>query len=369
MRLRTFNFNVVARSQFLVFAFLFQTSVFAVAQDCDPKDFANIPGKWKGPGKGSIENVSQANLVKEREMVAKIHEMMKKSYSPAGGDVSFSHVFGYNKYRGKNWLADPFEYSMYFLYYTCKRDKNTSPNYEPTAATGHTVYFSVNKIWSTSGRFNLFAAELPIDHYDGYLIISKWPEQKNGYLYWPLLEPEERYLQKEYQYLITYDGKLPFIPFTKGEYLTLKIPLLQKIFEENLDRLKSMDPATDADSKRMFEDQSSYVDESKSLLESTRQLLKSLNPEELSEPAIIDAGESRNEFNGFKSETDRNINHLVKPNPDYYDAKLPKWVPQFICVTFTTNIQQETAFVNIQNIDKAIDFAFLKSLLGNPKID
>jgi len=153
------------------------------AQNCDPKEIAKIPGKWKGPGKGYIENVSQANLTKEREVLAKIHEMMKKSYAPLGGDLSFSNVFGYNKYKGKNWLADPYEYSMYFLYYICKRDIKASPNYEPTGETGHTVYISVNEIWSTAGNFNLYAAELPDDHYDGYMTIQKWPEQKNGYLF------------------------------------------------------------------------------------------------------------------------------------------------------------------------------------------
>jgi len=368
MSLRSFKLNAVALTIFLVLTFLLQTSVSLVAQDCDAKEFANIPGKWNGPGKGSIENVSQANLIKEREVLAKIHEMMKKSYSPTGGDLSFSNVFGYNKYTGKNWLADPYEYSMYFLDYICKRDYPNSHNYKPNAETGHTVYFSVNEIWSQNGYFKLYATELPDDHYDGYLSFTKWPEEKNGYLFWPLLEPEERYPQKEYQYLITYDGKLPFIPFTKGEYLVLKIPLLQKAYEEGKESLKSID-TTDAYGKRTFDEAQEFVKEKEKLLNETIELQKTLSAEELAQPAIIDAGESKSQFRGFKSETDRNINHLVKPNPDYYDTNLPKWVPQFICVTIHTDIKEETGFVNIQNIEKGIDFANLKSLLGKTQIE
>lgn len=334
------------------------------AQDCDPKQLAEIPGLWKGPGKGSIENVSQANLIKEREVLAKIHEMVKKSYSPIGGELSYSYVFGYNKYTGKNWISDPYEYVMRFLEFLCIHNAKSPPYYEPNAETGTSVNFSINKIWSHNGRFNLSAAELADDHYDGYLTIKEWPVKKEGFYYWLLLEEEERYPEREYQFLITYDNKLPFKPYTKGEYLQLKIPQLKERYEESLEYLKSTDPDFDAQSKRIYEDLKEIIKEEKLLLESTIELQKSFSPEEASMPAIIDAGESKGEFRGFKTEHDQNIRFLVKPDPYYYDPTLPKWVPQFICINVMVITRMDVHKDNVAAIEKAIDFKYLKSLLA-----
>lgn len=340
-------------------------SYFVLGQSCDENVISKIPGKWIQGREGSIDNVTAANLAKEKEMLGKLHSMIRTSYNPIGANVVYGNVFGYNKYVGKTWLADPFEYLIYVKKFRCLPQPKNNIIYYAEDETPTSVYISVNKIWSRSGRFNLNPADLPDDHYDGYLQVSTWPEKKDDYHYWLIAEPTERYPKKEYQYLVTYDGKLPFAPFTRKEYLLIKIPQLKAYLKELEDLRKDIDPNFDAASKRNYESSSEIIDEQKKLIASTEDLLKKMSQEELNMGAIIYGGDSKGEFSGFRKAGELYCLYLVKPNPDYYNKSLPRWVPQFFCVLVQLDSKDELYKTNIEAIEKAIDFKKLKSYLGN----
>jgi hypothetical protein len=59
-------------------------------------------------------------------------------------------------------------------------------------------------------------------------------------------------------------------------------------------------------------------------------LLDKSTEQELAQPAIVDDVDFL-KFNGFSSEA-KGGRQLVSLNPDYFDSKLPKYVPQFFIV-------------------------------------
>ena len=331
--------------------------VFAIssvnAQDCDPREIAKLPGTWKAGMAGSVQNVSSANLAKEREFLTRIRNIISSKYSPVGLEVNYSKSFGYNEYTGKNWTADPYSYSMFLLKYECGKSKRNNQNYQPADESATQVYFQVNNIFS----IHLYPAELPDDHDEGYITIVKWPEKKDGYFLWLIFEPHGRNDGKQYQYLITYDDKLPFRALTQSEYAKIKIPLLKKY----LDYLEkdSREEGHEA-SKEFYIRKFSELNEALAILGTTL-------TESSDKPAIRDAGESSNEFLGFKNESDENIEYLIVPDPGYFNKNLPKWVPQYFCIQINYTVTDEVYKSNIEAFDKNLDFAYLKSLLGKEK--
>lgn len=350
-----------------VFLFCLLAFVCAKAQDCDPVELAKIPGSWKSNKEGSIHNVSAADVTQERVVLAKIHESVKAKYTPIGGVLSYSNFFSIPIGEGKNWIANPYGQSMRFLEYVCKRDPKNPQAYAPNLETSAVVTFYVNQISAfqeLGGAFNLFPAELPEDHPNGYFILEKWPKQQGDRLLWEVQIPSDRYSLGEKVYILTSKEKSPIAPLTKGEYLKLKIPLLKKSYEESLGYHKEIDPDFDAASKRVFEQSLENLKAQEELIQSTEALLESMPPEELSAAGIIESGETKGEFRGFKTENDPDVYHLVKPNLAYFDPKLPKWVPQLITVSINYDINEQINFENIQMLEKAIDFEFLQFLLG-----
>jgi hypothetical protein len=95
-------------------------------------------------------------------------------------------------------------------------------------------------------------------------------------------------------------------------------------------------------------------------------LLTELSPEELAEPAIIDSGQSWHEFLGFKKGEDSDIQHLVVPDLSYFDKSLPKWAPQFICITVNHDLKDQVYLSNIDSLVKILDIRFFQSLLDKP---
>ncbi len=335
--------------------------ITSAAQNCDPNEIAKISGIWKAGLAGSIHNVTSVNLAKEKEVLSSIHKMLTSKFSPVGLEVNYSNSFGYNIYEGRNWTADPYIYNLYLLRYRCGTSKHNTRNYQPDISSSTSVYFAVNKI----PGIDINAADLAEDHDPGYIEIKNWPEKKDGFWFWPRSENREgKSIQKTVQYLVTYDDKLPFRAMTKKEYIAIKVPFLRKYLEQLEGILKGIDPTIDESSKEDFQYRKKQIIKQKALIDELQGMVESWPPEKLQEPAIIDAGQSWYEFLGFKKEGDTYINHLIIPDLNYFNKNLPKWVPQFICITIANNYSDEVYTQNIDALHESIDFLFLKSMLG-----
>lgn len=66
----------------------------------------------------------------------------------------------------------------------------------------------------------------------------------------------------------------------------------------------------------------------------------------------------------FTDENDVFGEILIKPNPGYFNIKLPRSSPQFIWVNVIWNHNEPIATKFSKDIMKAVDFAILKSILG-----
>jgi hypothetical protein len=55
---------------------------------------------------------------------------------------------------------------------------------------------------------------------------------------------------------------------------------------------------------------------------------------------------------------------IIKPNPGYFNSKLPRSSPQFIVVNVTGNNNEPVAAKVMTDVLKDMDFAALRNMLG-----
>lgn len=341
------------------------TGSSGMAQPCSPEALIKLPGQWKGPRRGSVENISPADLSKENALLAEIQKMMSTGYAPFGLVASYSYVFGYNKYYGKKWTADPYEYGLHLLEYLCDHQDNDIKKKWVNPETPTSVYISINKIWR--GGLEVNAADYPDDRHEPFDRLERWPVRMEGYWMMAVRDSgSERSALKQYRYLITYEDKLPFRRFTRREYLEYKIPIMKYELELSERSLAEIDPKVDAASKRVWEDGQERLKVFRQCVRQTENLLTTMTKEELNEGAIV-INDPNAEFSGFRKEGEPWTYHLVKPDLSYY-RPLPKWVPQFFCIDVKLSTDQEVYRKAIADVEKAIDFSWFRRMLGSTTV-
>ena len=312
--------------------------IYAPAQDCSKEWLLKKPGTWKAGAKGFIQNVTAANLVKEKTVLAGIHKMISSNYRPAGCEIAYSMVYGKNLGAAGTWIADPYHYAMYILRYICDNNSADKSKYYTDISTPTTVTIAANEIFSLN---NLYAGSLAADDQRGYLKLKKRPEKKDGYYFLGEEIIGNRADKiKEYRWLITYNDTLPFSYLSQKEYLLIQRKRLEKDIQDS------------PGEKKFFEKFISNIDE----------YLKR-SEEQLNQPAICMWNEEER-FEKFVSEGTPGSFIAVKPNLDYYRKKLPLSAPQFFTVVYKIAHGDPVFEENISSIQKAIDFGALRNMLG-----
>jgi len=331
---------------------------YGYSQPCVQEELIKLPGEWKQGIKGSVNNVSSANLVKEKEVVQSILKIFMDGYKPMGCKAQYSGVYGFNKYSGKNWISDPYGLSVFFLRYLC--DPVNKEKYYVDISTPTNLQVSVNKF--TPLNKEIFAAELPDDHEEGFIRISKLPEYKNGYYF---MESNVDYDKNitTYFWMIGYSGKLPYKHVTQKEYLlktlaTYKIKI-QEINERELAR-KSRDILTDEDIEFYIE-QRDYYRKPIVLIE---EMLQNKSAAELESPAVILHPGDLQPFAGLVEMGTPYADILIVPNPDYYNRKLPKYAPQLFSINLTISKDDPVFEDVLEKISKAVNVKKFKEMLG-----
>jgi hypothetical protein len=308
------------------------------AQDCTKELLLAKPGTWKAGPPGSIQNVTTANLAKEKAVMAGIHKMISSNYRPTGCEISYSMVYGKNMSAAGTWVADPYHYAMYILRYLCDNNSADKSKYYKDISTPTTVNIAANEIFSLN---NLYAGSLATDDLRGYLKLTKMPEKKGGYYFMGEEIMGDRANKiKEYRWLITYNDTLPFSYLSQKEYLMIQRKRLEKDIQDS------------PGEKEYLNKFISNIDE----------YLKRPE-EELKKPAICMWNEEER-FEKFVSEGAPGSFIAVKPNLNYYHKKLPVSSPQFFTVVYKIAHGDPVFEENISNIQKAVDFAALKNMLG-----
>jgi hypothetical protein len=311
-------------------------SFHSLAQDCTKELLAQKPGTWKVGMKGSIAGVTATDLVKEKAVLADIHKMVSSNYSPTGCQLLYATAFGKYPLIGQTYIADPYSYSMYILRYLCDRNSEDKSKYYVDISTPTTVNIVANSIPFLS---ILYAANLPADHFRGYLLLEERPVKKDGYY---LLSKEKVDPKKEiveYRCLITYNDTLPFTYLTRKEYLLIQKKRLEKSVKES--------PGSEKYAQKYFDRINEFLSRSE---------------DELSKDAIC-MWNDEERFEGFVEEGKSGSFIAVKPNLSYFKKNLPKSSPQFFTVIYKLSHGDPVFETNIAAIKEAVDFAKLKSML------
>lgn len=310
------------------------------AQDCTPELLAQKPGTWKAGPQGFIENVTAADLAKEKAVIASIHKMVSSNYKPTGCEVSYSNVYGKHPDAGQSWIADPYHYAMYILPYLCDSRSADKSKYTVAVSSATNVEITVNHL-SLSGGGELYAATVPVEE-RGYLKLKQRPQKKDGVWFFGEEESVAGAEQetKEYTWLITYNDSLPFYYVSRKEYLQILLKRLDKSIKES--------PG-----------EKEYLN---TFIKKANEYLKN-SETELSQPAIC-MWNQEERFEKFVAEGTKGSFIAVKPNLDYYHKKLPKSSPQFFTAKYMVSAGEPVFDENIAAIKKAVDFAKLRSMLG-----
>ncbi|MDI3320686.1 hypothetical protein [Pinibacter soli] len=326
--------------KYILSTFLTLMTITAFAQDCTKESLRKKPGTWKEGPQGSIHDVTAADLIKEKAVMAAIHKMITTNYTPTGCQVGYSNMYGKYSVAGQNWVADPYNYTMHILRYLCDGSSTDKSKYYVDYSTPTNVSITANVVFSLN---NLYAATIAPDEVRSYLKLKQKPEEKEGV--WYMGEevvadygtPGE---VKEYRWLITYNDTLPFYYVSRKEYLLIQKKRLEKSIQE-------------------VPSEKEYTNK---YLNNVNEYLK--RPEtELSLPAICMWNEEER-FEKFVDEGTRGSFFAVKPNLDYYHKKLPKSSPQFFTVVYKIAKGDAVFADNYEAIKKAVDFTKLKNMLG-----
>lgn len=349
------------------------------AQDCSKELLLQKPGVWKANSQGSTFGVSAADLLKEKKMVAAIHSMIQSKYSPMGVEAGFN---GSYTRADANMAGNGYYYSIIPKNYYCDGD-------------------IIRKAHETSTLFSINANMFGVEIYDtaqgdrllgeGFNVMQDMPVEKDGYWFFKEIDAGLGFgmTGKSGTWLITYDGKLPYTYVTKKEFLekrrkallvlmnmsasgieeTLKNNEITKGFKETaykndpakLEKYMKMDYRQIKERYQKF-----LADNEKNFKPAFDKIDAQLKmtTAELNQQAIVTTDPKDHLSYLFTNDDDPSGHILIKPNPGYFNKKLPKSSPQFFAIFIRYNHKEPIATKLREDIMKAVDFGVLKNMLG-----
>jgi len=362
--------------------FLFTISLLVAlsssAQDCTDESLLQKTGTWK-ESSNALSGIAAADLAREKKVVAAIHTMIKSKYMPMGVNARFNG--GYTRPE-PNMQGNGYSYSIMAFGYYCdgniiKTEGETSTYFEIAA----NIFDS--EIYDTAQGDRSLA--------EGFNVMHNLPVEKDGYWYFKEIDANLGFgiMGKSCAWLITYDGKLPYTYVTKKEFLEKRKRSLSALmlmsaagFKDNLknieiekgykeveykndpEKLKKYMKMDYTDRKLRYEKLLSDNEKDyKPAFDKIETLLK-MPADELSQSAIVKRDPNDDLSYLFTNDDDPFGEVLIKPNPGYFNKKLPKSSPQFFWVSITWNHKEPIATKFMEDIMKAVDFTLLKNMLG-----
>ncbi len=357
-------------------------SLQAFSQNCTSESLLQTPGTLKADAPYNSGKFSAVDLAKHKKVVATITSMIKSKYAPMGVKALYHENYGYPvAYRP----ANDYGYSIIPLNFYCDGNTIKTAGETPT-------YFNITA--------NLFAGEIyqllnneEATSGTGFHYISDMPIEKDGNWYFKEIETSLVLGMpgsgKEYQWLITYDGKLPFAYVNKKEFLEVQKKLVakamlmaasgfndalknneiekgfkEKEFKNDPEKLKKYMKMDYLNIKERYE--KFLADNEKDYKPAFNKIDEQLKlpADELNKQAIVklDPHGSHLAFL-FTDDSDPFGQVLIKPNPAYF-KKLPRSSPQFFWVYLRGSHKDPIALKFMTDIMKAVDFAALKNMIG-----
>jgi hypothetical protein len=313
-------------------------SLNAYSQDCTQALASQKPGIWKEGMKGSVSGIPAADLEKERKVVAAIHLLVKSKYSPTGVEADYNGSYD----RPDSEIpVNIYDYNIYFLHYICEGNVIKTDHETSTSLTVSANRFD-SKIYEKPDENNLPG--------EGFYSIKKMPVEKDGnYFFDEKASLGMGATGKSRTWLITRDNKLPFTYVTKKEFLEKQKNML----------ILAMPKAIEGSNQNFKTKTEQDFNKALAKIES---LMKTTSGES-EQPAIVK--QDPNDYLSFLFTTndDPFSKVLIKPNPGYFNSKLPKSSPQFIVVNITGDEKEPVAAKVMMEVIGVLDFNALRSML------
>ena len=324
--------------KYVLLFWAFYASLNAYSQDCTQALASQKAGIWKEGMKGSVSGIAAADLEKERKVVAAIHLMVKSKYSPTGVEADYN---GSYDRPDAEVPVNNYDYNIYFMHYICEGN---------VLKTDHETSTSMSV---SANRFDAKIYEKPDENNqppEGFYSMKKMPLEKEGnYFFEENASLGMGATGKSRTWLITHDNKLPFAYVTKIEFLEKQKNMLIKAMPEAIEGSnQNFKAKTEQDFKKA--------------LAKIEALLKMPSTE--SDQAIVK--QDPNDYLSFLFTTkdDSFSKVLIKPNPEYFNSKLPRSSPQFFVVTLTGDDKEPVAAKVMTEVIGVMDFNALRSMLG-----
>jgi hypothetical protein len=369
----------------LLFTGLFLNNFYTVAQppvtnDCAQASLLQMAGTWKQSKQGSVTGIAPTDLVRQKKLVDDLHAMIKLTYKPLAVEANFGGA--YNR-PYPNMAANSYYYRIIPLNFYCDGG-SVKINHETSTFFQIGVNMFDAEIYDTAQGDRLLA--------EGFNVMPDMPVAKDGYWYFKETDANLGFgvTGKKLMFLITYDGKLPYSYISKRAFLEKRKQILTTQMAAEAvsfnDALKSLeiekglmqttyknDP--EKLSKYLNKDYPYTKNKFEKLLEANAGNYKpefekietqlSKSAAEMDEPAIVKKDpKAKLDTYIFTNDDDPFGKVLIKPNPGYFNKKIARSAPQFICVTIIWNHKEPKAANFEQAILKAVDFSALKNMLG-----
>ncbi|MFI5133086.1 MAG: hypothetical protein ACHQEB_02065 [Chitinophagales bacterium] len=375
---------------FYCIAIIIQCNLAVAQQICNDKTILNTKGSWKKRSDANPfpdENFPKSQFVQANNRIDKMQKLLQAAYpEPKGIEAGWYRSISGNALVKAG--PAPYELQALFLGYYC----NTN-NIELLPETSTWFY-----IWAN--QFNWFAdfvKEFSVKKQPVYLLTKKTGEI-NGYPIYEGIHNENSNTGIKFSrsIIITRSGQSPYVPVTQKQYLKAFLLYNEKQLPETLAGIEkgfvvktdaqeeeekqkvlaSIEKNTkpDAVERRKVDYLKNYKTDKQSkeewitktkknyedAMKPVQDLLDNSTEEELKQPVIIDDVDF-SKFKGFSTET-KGGRQLVSLNPDYFDTKLPKYVPQFMVVYWRW--EKNKASANFKDeLEANFDFKTLKEMI------
>ena len=329
------------------------------SQTCNDDMIINTKGNWEKRSDANPfpdSSFPKNQFVQAHHRIDKMQKLLQAAYpEPKGIEAGW-----YRSISGRALVKGgpaPYELSAPLFTYYCNTNK-----VELGEETGTWFYVFAN-------QFNWFL------EYDNYFtvkknrvyLLTKKVGELQGYPVYEGIHNGTSNTGTTYSraIIITRSGQSPYVPVTRKQYLMLylkryeqekakQLPMLENMpvksdAEEELNKQKGLEKIEKTTSPDKLERaKSNYLrsyttdkqrkEESlkkinkmyDDMMKPAQELLKNISEDEAGMPAIV-KGDYVSKFEKFSTE-DQGGRMLVRLNPDYFDTKLPKYVPQFMIV-------------------------------------
>lgn len=216
----------------------------------------------------------------------------------------------------------PYELTGMFKVYYCNKNIPGSP-LELGDETGTWAYVWANQLsWFVEGVTFFVVGK----NGDRVFFLTKQVGEFKGYPLYEGIHNSKSYgTTYSRAIMITRPGQSPYAPVTKRQFLRAYVLHNEKKKAEGLAVMATITgPQREENSRRVAK---GFDDD----MQPAKDLLSKLSEDELKQPAIIDKGEFGGDFKAFTTE-EKGGRMLMHLNSAYFDATLPRSVPQLLIV-------------------------------------